>query len=129
MWFLIYNFTSGQSTFDTFSFSANPLFGSTFNGQNAECIIERPASNVTASNPAGTTDDLGLYVISAMKNCVVAESPGGANGYSSITYNGTPSIWIGTLTTLDMKNGSSGDLLTQTVISPGVIDFFWTNWQ
>jgi hypothetical protein len=130
MWFIFYDFTSGQSAFYTYSFSQGASFGARFTGTTAEFIVERPTVGAGTGFPA----DLGMFGAMVMRNCVLFDSPFAYNGWSDLTVNGAPGVSLGTVTNDAMKSTSTNDLLAESFIysagrGTSNILFFWTNWQ
>ena len=123
MWYMVYNFTQGQSTWDTYTINSN---GSTFTGSSADFIIERPSYNNNLS-------DLGLFGVASMEDCWFSDSLYQYDGWN-VTYGGSAGVWIGQLTILNMVNGS--DTLAQTLIFPvsnatyeSEVLWIWSDWQ
>jgi len=124
MWYMVYNFTQGKSTWDTYTVNSN---GSTFSGSSADFIIERPTYQNSVS-------DLGDFGVTTMEDCWFYDSLFQYDGWN-ITYGGSPGVFIGQLNILNMINNSNSDSLAQTFIFPvsnathesGIL-WIWINW-
>jgi hypothetical protein len=128
VWFLIYNYTQGQSFWGTYStapVSSGGQSSTGFTGTLAEFILERPSLS------SGTLP-LASFGSAGMNNCWYADSFYGEQ-YFSLGADGS-SPFDGSLAYYDMQNQATNNSLDLTFSSPdsntggSQVAFIWTNY-